>query len=114
MFSEFMKTFKKLCKPSQFYLFISLTSIVVMLMQNLSDSSKYCVGDFECDLPYHNIFVFLSKIAYIIVWTIIFDSLCKNGYKSLAWAIILVPVMLMFALIGLLFFVGPVAVSAAN
>lgn len=104
MLADFMKTFKTLCKPSQFYLLVSLTSIIIMLMQNMTDGRKYCVGSYECNLPYSNMFIFLSKIAYIIVWTIIFDSLCKNGYKSLAWGIILVPVVLMFILIGLLFF----------
>ena len=101
MLSQYSKMFNKLCKPSQFYLFLSITSIVIMLIQNMSNSHKYCVGSYECDLEFNNIIIFLSKIAYILVWTVIFDSLCKNGYSNLAWGIILVPFIVMFLIIGM-------------
>ena len=101
---QLRKAFNNLCKPSQFYVFISITSIVIMLIQNLSSSKKYCVGSYECDLDFPNIILFLSKIAYVLVWTIIFDSLCKNGYTNLAWGIILIPFVLMFMIIGMFMF----------
>jgi hypothetical protein len=101
MFSEYSKLFNKLCKPSKFYFVLSITSIVVMLLQNMFNPRKYCVGSFECDLDFPNIIIFLSKLAYILVWTIIFDSLCKNGYTNLSWGIILVPFVMMFMLVGI-------------
>jgi len=104
MLNNFNKFFNKLCKPSQFYLFISITSIIIMIIQNMSDSRKYCVGTYECNIDFPNIIIFLSKIAYIFVWTVIFDSLCKNGYANLAWGIILVPFILMFMMIGMFIF----------
>ena len=103
MVSGLLKQYKTLCAPSQFYLLVSLLSIVLMVFQNLGNSKRYCVGRYNCDIDFHNVIIFLAKIAYVFVWTIIFDSLCKNGYKTLAWAIILVPVILMFVLISLFF-----------
>jgi hypothetical protein len=104
MLEQLRKNYNKLCKPSQFYLFISITSIIIMLVQNLSTSNKYCVGSYECDLEFPNIILFVSKLAYVTVWAIIFDSLCKNGYTNLAWGIILVPFILMFMIIGMFIF----------
>ena len=104
MLSEYRKQFNNLCKPSQFYLFMSITSIVIMLIQNMTDSRKYCVGTYECNIEFSNIIIFVSKLAYVFLWTIIFNSLCKNGYSNLAWGIILVPFILMFMMIGMFMF----------
>lgn len=88
------------CSPAQFYMVISLISIVVILLQNLIESYKYCLGNYTCSLDYSNIFVFFVKIAYVVVWTIILESLCKNGHKKLAWGLVLFPYLLMFVLLS--------------
>jgi len=99
MLEDLRKQFNKLCRPSQFYLFVSLLSILIIGLQNLTNPNKYCVGNYQCDIQFPNLLIFISKLIYVFVWAVIFDSLCKNGYTNLAWAIILVPVVLMFLMI---------------
>lgn len=89
------------CSPAQFYMVVSLISIVGILLQNLVESYKFCLGNYTCSLDYSNIFVFLVKIAYVVVWTIILESLCKTGNKKLAWGLVLFPYVLMFVLLAL-------------
>lgn len=89
------------CSPAQFYMVVSLISIVGILLQNLIESYKYCIGNYTCSLDYSNVFVFLVKIAYVFVWTIILESLCKNGHKKMAWGLVIFPYVLMFVLITL-------------
>ena len=90
----------KLCSPSKLYLGLSLISIVFILTQNLYESTKYCIGMYSCSLDYSNIFVFIAKLIYVGVWTIVLDSLCKNDYKDIAWGLVLFPYVLMFVMIG--------------
>lgn len=93
----------KTCTPAKLYMILSLISILGILVQNLTDSRKYCVGTQTCNLSFPNLFIFLFKLAYVLIWTIILDSLCKNKYTTLAWAFVLLPILLMFVLIGILF-----------
>lgn len=95
------KSFGGLCKPAQLYVAISVVSIVAMMLQNMTDARKYCVGMYECDLEYNNIFVFIVQFLYVLFWTIVLDSLCKNGYTNLSWIIVLLPFVTFFILIGL-------------
>ena len=95
------KNYNLLCSPAQLYVLISLISIIMIFFQNMRDSRKYCVGLLSCDLTYSNLVLFALKIGYMILWAIIFDSLCKNGYTNLAWAIVLLPFLAMFIMIGM-------------
>lgn len=94
--------FDKLCSPSKLYLVISLVSVLIILFQNLYDSTKYCIGNYSCSLHFPNIFMFVFKLVYIVVFTIILDSLCKNNYTNLAWGLVLLPYLLMFVLLGII------------
>lgn len=93
--------FLRFCDPAKFYLVVSLLSVVLILVENIFDSNTYCIGPYSCTLDYSNIFVFLVKIAYIVIWTIILDSLCKTKHKKLAWGLVLFPYILMFVFIAL-------------
>jgi hypothetical protein len=105
MLSDLRKQFNSICTPSQIYVFISIVSLLAILVQNISNTRKYCVGLYECDLTFSNVFIFAFKLAYIAVWTIILNSLCKAGYKNLAWFFVLVPIVLLFVLMGAFMFV---------
>ena len=102
MFADLRKRYNLLCSPAQLYVFMSLLSIVVMFLQNMTETRKYTIGMFTRTLSFSNLFMFLAKMVYVVVWAIILDSLCKNGYKDLAWTIVLLPFVLMFVLIGLM------------
>lgn len=104
MFQNIQTSFNKLCSPAQFHVILSVISILLIFIQNTRNTRKYCVGMYECNLAYSNAIVFMMKVIYMIVWAIILDSLCKNGYKSLAWWIVLLPFISMFILIGIFMF----------
>ena len=100
MLSSQKKYVMNMCKPAKIYLSISMLSILVMLVQNLMDSSSsYCLGSLKCNLDYSNVLVFLVKLVYIGVFTVVVDSLCKNKFKKLAWLLVLLPYILMFVLL---------------
>ena len=94
-----VKTINKLCLPAQLYLAISTISILGLLFQNLGGHNQYCIGKFTADLPCSNMSVFLLKAFYVFIWTCILQKLCKKGYKSISWLIVLLPFVLMFLLL---------------
>ena len=97
-----LDTLKQLCTPAQIYFAISFLSIFSMMIQNIQDPHAYCCGLVSAVSPVNNIFYFIFKIVYVFVWTYILNLLCKKGYKTISWAILLLPLIGMFILIGLL------------
>ena len=100
--NNILKKVNKLCLPAQLYLAISAFSILGLLFQNIGMQNKYCIGQLSTELPCSNMVVFIGKILYVLVWTWILQKLCKKGYKSISWLIVLFPYVLMF-LVLLLF-----------
>ncbi len=96
-----LKQFRALCTPSQVYFVISMVSILALLVQNYEDPSTYCVGKFRAKVPHHNMFFFIFKLVYVLVWTYLLQVLCRHGYKGLSWFLVLLPFLLFFVLIGL-------------
>lgn len=98
------KTIQDLCRPSQIYFIISFISLLVMATQNYGNKDKYCVGQFKCDV-YSTSIIFILKIVYILFWTWVLNLICNAGYKNVSWFLVLLPFILMFVLIGLMFIV---------
>ena len=104
MLNNLRKHYNVLCRPAQIYVLLSLIAVLAMLTQNVMEPHRYCVGTYSCNLNFSNLFVFAVKLAYIAVWTIILNSLCQSGYKTLSWFFVLIPLVLFFVLIGLFLF----------
>ena len=96
--------YTKSCSPAKLYLVLSLVSILGILVQNLYEANKYCIGMYSCNINFPNILLFLLKVVYTIIWVLIIDSLCKNKFTTLAWFLVLFPIILMFMLIGMFLF----------
>ena len=103
------KHVKQLCTPAYLYLVISVTAFVLMLIQNLEDPQIYCVGNYKCQVE-SKLGVFISKALYIMFWTWLLNVFCKAGYENLSWFIVLLPVILMFVLIGAFMMSAPALV----
>ena len=99
---KIIKEINKLCQPAYLYLVLSVFSIVVMMIQNAGNSNKYCVGNFECNVP-STVMIFIFKFLYVIFWTFILHVLCQAGYKNVSWFIVLIPFIMMAILIAMLF-----------
>ena len=97
---KYEKDFKNLCTPAFFYLAVSVGIFIIIALQNLGNTTKYCVGDYECALP-NTFMMFIFKAIYILFWTFILNSLCKAGYKEVSWFLVLFPLVLLFVILGL-------------
>ena len=92
---------RKLCTPAFIYFVLSAISIIILLAQNMGNTTRYCVGEFSCNVP-NTATVFIAKILYVLFWTWALDVICKHGYKSVSWFLVLFPFILFFVLLGLL------------
>jgi len=93
---------KDLCTPSYVYLVISTIAVIVMAIQNYGNINTYCVGSLTCVVG-STALVFAIKVLYILFWTWILNLICKAGVPQLAWFLVLLPFILFFILLALLF-----------
>tara|TARA_B100000674_G_C37933940_1_gene959362 strand:- start:1851 stop:2168 length:318 start_codon:yes stop_codon:yes gene_type:complete len=100
-----IKIFNKICTPAQIYLAISLVAIISMLVQNCQDNTVYRVGNMVVKTPCHNLAFFAVKILYVLLWTWLLNLLCKKGFTTISWLLVLLPLIGMFVLIGMLLLV---------
>ena len=98
---KFVKDFKNLCSPAFLYLLISVVVFIVIAVQNFGNTTKYCLGEYECFVP-NTFIIFIFKAIYILFWTFILNSLCKAGYKEVSWFLVLLPILLLFIILGLI------------
>jgi len=99
--ASFPKSLKELCTPAVIYFVISIVSLVVVLLQNLSNSNSYNIGSFSCRVP-NTALVFIVKLIYVLFWTYVLNLICKDGHTGLSWLLVLLPWILLFVIIGLL------------
>ena len=100
-----LKQIRKLCKPAYVYLVLSAITIILMMVQNAGASGTYKVGMYQC--PCNNTAgIFLGKAIYVAFWTFILDAVCKAGYKSVSWFLVLFPMILGAVLVGLVLMSG--------
>ncbi|MHA2341212.1 MAG: hypothetical protein ACXADW_05025 [Candidatus Hodarchaeales archaeon] len=89
-----------LCFPAQVYFIISIISILGILSQNAMDSDRYRIGIYSAKSPIKNIWFFTFKIIGVLLWTFMLNFLCDSGLKGVAWFFVLLPIVLMFVIIG--------------
>jgi hypothetical protein len=93
---------KNLCTPAYVYLVISVIALIIMAFQNLGNNGVYCIGSYNCNVS--SVFmIFVLKLLYIVFWTWVLNIICRGGAPGLAWFFVLLPYVLMFILIGMLF-----------
>lgn len=95
-------TLRELCTPAYIYLIINMIFIIISGIQNYKNTTIYQLGMFSCDVPSCSI-LFVIEIIYILFWTWVLNLICKDGHTSIAWFLLLLPFVLFFVLIGLLF-----------
>ena len=50
-----------------------------------------------------NLVFFAVKLLYIALCTWLLNVLCKKGFSSISWLLVLLPIIGMFVLIGMVF-----------
>jgi energy-coupling factor transporter transmembrane protein EcfT len=84
-----------MCTPATIYFVISLIALVMIGVNNLDNSDQLCIGDYNCYVG-NNTVIFIFNAIYILFWTFILDIMCKSGYSSLSWFILLLPFIILF------------------
>jgi len=72
------KTLKELCTPAQIYLGIAV------------------LGSFFSLLRGTRIGVIFMRMLFAVFWTFILGWLCKKGYTSISWFLVLLPYIILF------------------
>ena len=85
----------KLCTPATIYFVISLICLILIGIGNLGNNDKLCIGSYWCNVE-NNTTVFILNAIYILFWTFILDLMCKAGYSTLSWFVLLLPFILIF------------------
>jgi hypothetical protein len=68
-----MKDFSKLCTPAKIYFAIAVIATIMALFSGAS------------------IMMAVMKIIFAFIWTFILGWLCKKGYTSISWFLVLLP-----------------------
>lgn len=68
-----MKDFSKLCTPAKIYFTIAVFAGILALLNGIS------------------IFFVLFKLVFAFIWTFILGWLCKKGFNSVSWFLVLLP-----------------------
>ena len=93
--------YRELCSPSKFYFAMSMFFLIAAAIQNMGFSTKYHLGHYSCDVS-STLLIFTYKIMYVLFWTWILNLVCKDGQKTIAWLLVLFPILLMFVFLGIL------------
>ena len=81
----FKDTFKKMCTPAQVYLVIAVLAGLLALLNRNSVSTV------------------VVNLLFALVWTYILSWLCKQGYESLSWFLVLLPyIILLLGILGIM------------
>ena len=85
----------KLCSPAYFYFVVSIISLIMIGLQNVNSRTTYCIGNYECPVQ-NKALIFIVQLLYVLFWTWILNLICKEGYSTVSWALVLVPFIMMF------------------
>ena len=90
-----------MCTPATIYFVLSLIGLIMVGLNNLNNHDKVCIGDYNCYVG-NNTTDFILNAIYILFWTFILDLMCKGGYSSLSWFVLLLPFIILFILFAVL------------
>ena len=92
-----------LCTPSKIYFMLSMIALVVIALQNVfyGTNNLYCLGEYSCTVT-STFLIFFIQFIYILFWTWILNLICRAGATTLAWVLVLVPIILFFILLAMM------------
>lgn len=72
------KEFSNLCTPAKIYFVIAVISSIVALFSGVK------------------IMFIFTKLVFAFLWTFILGWLCKKGFTSISWFLVLLPYIIIF------------------
>jgi hypothetical protein len=89
-----------MCTPATVYFVISFIGLILLGVGNLGNNDKLCIGSYTCNVG-NNTVIFVLNAVYILFWTFLLDLMCKNGYSSISWLVLLLPFILAFIFLAM-------------
>jgi hypothetical protein len=77
--------FSDLCTPAALYLVLSAISIVIIILTRFRFVSV------------------LIKILFVLAWTWVLNFLCKKGFTTISWILVILPYLIMFGVVAMIF-----------
>ena len=78
------EAFSKLCTPAKIYFAIAVIAAIIALFSGI------------------RIMAVVIKLVFAFIWTFILEWLCKKGYKSISWFLVLLPyIIIALAMMGI-------------
>ena len=111
MQKQTMKWVNSLCPPARLYFLLSVTLLIISVVQNLlgvgttqrvgNGKNRICLGMYDCRSSVHPVVMFLVQVLYIFLWSWVLNQICKAGYVNISWFILFLPFIAFFALLAL-------------
>jgi len=93
----------ELCAPTIIYLLISVIGFIVeMVYLNVNDNkiSQKINGEVVASYTKREYVVYtIVTVVFVIIWALILNYLCSINWNGLAWALLLLPYIIIFLLI---------------
>ena len=96
--------FDKLCAPAQIYLIVSFVMLVlsyfgltaISQQLNMHQSSSPLLQTLNFTYEKDSRTSYVVQGVFILLWTWVLSYICRKGYTSLSWFLVLLPWVLMF------------------
>ena len=72
---------------------------VINIAETYGNVDIFCLGSLQCEAPDLKM-IFIIKILYVLLWSIIIQLLCNAGQEIRAWLFVLYPLLLYFIMIA--------------
>jgi hypothetical protein len=69
-------SFSQLCSPAKLYFVLVIISIIIGLFSGF------------------HVLAIIVKLIFAFIWTMVLNWLCKKGWKTLSWILVLLPFIL--------------------
>ncbi len=78
-------SFSELCDPAKLYFVLVIISIIIGLFSGFK------------------VLAIIIKLFFAFIWTMILNWLCKKGWKTLSWILVLLPfILILLAYFGMM------------
>jgi len=88
---ELKKFIKSLCTPAYIYFIIAMLGLLMTILKNLMRKNR------DHFFSIRSLIIYILKFVFILFVSWILNSLCKSGYSSISWIILLLPFIILFA-----------------
>lgn len=96
--------FDKLCTPAQIYLIVSVVMLVlsyfglsaISQQLNMHQSGSPLLQSLNFTYQKDSRTSYVVQGVFILLWTWVLSYICRKGYTSLSWFLVLLPWILMF------------------